>query len=89
MALHSEKQTGVTMQFMDDPSPENLPLVELGQPGPYRTPDAIQCLGVSLGGSKGPPLLRLELEGGFQLVIPLTQDSMRQLVDAARRHGAQ
>ena len=76
------------MKLVDDSPPEMPPLVPLGPPGPCRTPDAIQCLGVSLGGSKAPPLLRLLLEGGHELVIPLTQDAMRQLFDAARRHGA-
>ena len=75
------------MKFIDDASPEMPPLAELGPPGPYRTRDAIQCLGVSLGSSKLPPLLRLELEGGFQLVIPLKQDAMRQLFACIQSHG--
>jgi hypothetical protein len=76
------------MELIDSSSPELPPLVELGPPGRYRTPDAIQCLAVDLGGSKAPPQLRLQLEGGFELVIPLKQDAMRPLFDCARRHGA-
>lgn len=76
------------MDFIDPAAPEMQLLAELVPPGSYRTPDAIQCLGVALGGNTGPPLLHLQLEGGLQLAIPLTQDAMRQLYDSARRHGS-
>ena len=76
------------MDLIDRSPPNMPPLVELRPAGSYRTPDAVQCLGVSLGGHKAPPLLHLQLEGGYELVIPLKPDAMRQLWDSARRHGA-
>lgn len=75
------------MNLIDD-VPDIMPIVELGPAGKYRTPDAIQCLGISLASNKEPPRLHLQLEGEYELVVPLTQDSMRQLVESALSHGA-
>ena len=73
--------------LIEDP-PDMPPLAELGPPGRYRTPDAIQVLGVSLGGRTGPPQLHLLLEGGYELVVPMTPDAMQALFRAAKSHGA-
>lgn len=76
------------MKLIDDSEPELPPLVGLGSPGPYRTPEAVQCLGMVLGSHKAPPQLRLLLAGGYELDVPVSPDAMLGLVQAVQGHGA-
>lgn len=67
-----------------DTSEELPPLVELGPPGHYRTPPAIQALGVVMPSYKAPAQIRLALESGHELDIPVTQDTIDALYRSLR-----
>jgi hypothetical protein len=72
------------MKLIDD-SPEELPpLAALGPPGPYRTVPVQQVLGLATASRKGPARIRLSLEGGYELDIPVTQDAIDELFDVLR-----
>jgi hypothetical protein len=59
-----------------DKQEEFPPLVELGRPGRYSLPTAIQALNVAMPSHRGPARIRLALEGEYELEIPATQHAI-------------
>jgi hypothetical protein len=67
-----------------DAEGEFPPLVELGPPGQYSLPTAIQALNVAMPSRRGPARIRLALEGEYVLEIPATQDAIDGLYRSLR-----
>jgi len=68
-----------------DNSPEELPpLAVFGPPGHYRTALVVQVEDVVTASRKGPARIRLQLEGGYALDIPVKQDAIDALYRVLR-----
>lgn len=55
------------------------PLLALGDPGKYQVDQMSNEVSLVLIGHKGLPQIRLNLEGGYELDIPVSQETLRQL----------